>query len=78
MWCTIGITFKRNGRHRDDWACGKPLFHVVVFRLTFCEAESPAIIVDDDGDVVGIVKGRRAAIERGVIERPISAKRAAR
>jgi hypothetical protein len=35
MWCTIGITFKGNGGHRDDWAFGKPLFQIVIFRLAF-------------------------------------------
>ena len=70
MWCAIGITFKRNGRHRNDRAFGKALFQVVVFRLTLCQAESPAIIVDHDGDMIGIVKRGCGAVERGIIEGP--------
>src|SRR5437868_1948179 len=70
MWCAIGITFKRNGRHRDDGTLGKPLFQVVVFRLTFCLAESPAIVVDHDGDMIGVVKGGCGTVKRGIIEGP--------
>ena len=50
--------------------CGEPLFELVVFRLAFGQAEPPAIIVDHDGDVIRIVEGRGAAIERRVVELP--------
>ena len=35
------------------------------------EAEAPAIIVDHDGDMIGIVEGRGGALERGVVEIPL-------
>jgi hypothetical protein len=70
MWCAIGITFKRNGRHHDDWRFGKPLFQVVKFRLTFGQAKAPAIVVDHDGNMIGVIKGGCGAVERGVIEGP--------
>jgi hypothetical protein len=57
IWRAIGIAFKRNGRNRDDWTLGKLPFEVVVFRLTFCQLEAPAIIVDHDGDMIGVIKG---------------------
>jgi hypothetical protein len=44
----IGITFNGNGRHGDDWAFGKPLFQIVIFRVAFSQVEAPAIIMDDD------------------------------
>src|SRR4051794_15920783 len=28
---TVGIAFKRNGRHGDDRACGEPLFQLIIF-----------------------------------------------
>ena len=31
VWRTIGITFERDGGHRDDRVSGKPLFQVVIF-----------------------------------------------
>lgn len=67
----IGVAFKGDRRHGDDRTFGKPLFQIVVFRLAFSEPEPPAVIVDHDGDVIGIVEGRCAAIERGIIEGPL-------
>ena len=67
----VGIALERDGRHRDDRAFGEPLFQIVIFRLAFGEAEPPAVIVDHDVDVIRIVEGRRAAIERGVVEVPL-------
>src|SRR6266576_3165143 len=71
VWCTIGITLKSNGGHGDDRAFGEPLLQIVVFRLAFSQAEPPAVIVDHDVDMVRIVEGRCAAIERGIIEVPL-------
>ena len=68
---TIGITFKRNRRHGDDRTCGKPLFQIVILRFAFSQSEPPAIIMDHDADVIRIVEGRCAAIERGIIEFPL-------
>ncbi len=50
--------------------CGEPLFQIVVFRLAFGEAEPPAVIVDRDRDVIGVIEGCGAAIESGVVEIP--------
>jgi hypothetical protein len=36
--CSIGLSFKGNGRHGDDRAVGKPPFQIVIFRLAFSEA----------------------------------------
>src|SRR2546425_9682899 len=33
VWCTIGVTFKGNGGHGDDWAFGKSLFQTVILWL---------------------------------------------
>jgi hypothetical protein len=69
--CAGGVVLKGNGRHGDDRNLGKLLFQIVVFRLAFSQPEPPAIIMDDDGNVVRIVEGRRTAIERGVVEVPL-------
>ncbi len=55
MGRTVGIPFKGDGRHSDDRACGKPLFQSVIFRLTFRQTETPAVVMDDDGDVIRVV-----------------------
>jgi hypothetical protein len=46
-------------------------FPVVIFQLAFSHSEPPAVIVDNDIDMIRIVEGHRCAIERGVIERPL-------
>jgi len=74
--CAIGIAFERDGRDADHRELRKPPFQIVIFRLALREAESPAVIVDDDGYVIGIIKRRGAAIEDRQI--PILAKRAAK
>ena len=56
--------------HRDHRPFGEPLLQVSVFRLSLRHPEPPAIVVDHDRDVVGVVEGRRAAVERGLVELP--------
>jgi hypothetical protein len=70
VWCAIGVTFKGDGGRGDDRTLGKPLFQIVIFRLAFSQGEPSRIIMDCDGDVIRIVKGRRAAIECRIIEVP--------
>ena len=40
-------------------------------RLALSEPEPPAVVVDHDGDVVGVVEGRGAALEGRVVEVPL-------
>ena len=68
---TVRVAFERYRGNGDRRKFRKALFKRGVFRLAFCKAETPAIIVDDDGDVIWIVEGRRASIERGVVEPPL-------
>src|SRR2546430_1782429 len=70
VWCTIGIAFKSNSGHGDVRTFGEPLFQIVIFRLAFSQSEPPAIIMDHDADMIRIVEGRCAAIERGIVEVP--------
>ena len=51
-------------------ACGKPLFQFVIFRFALGEADPPAVIVNHDSDMIGIVEGHGASIERGIIKVP--------
>ena len=70
MWRTIGIALHRDGRHGDDRRFRKSLVQIVVLGLALGEADSPAIIVDCDGDLIRIIQGRCAAIECGIVEVP--------
>jgi len=58
------------GRHADQRGLRQPLFEVVIFRLALGQAESPAVIMDHDGNVIRVIEGRGAAIERGIVELP--------
>ena len=78
VWCAIGIAFKRNRGHGDVWTCGEPLFQIVILRLAFGQSKPPAIIMDHDADMIRVVEGCCAALERGIVEVPLVAKRAAR
>ena len=60
MRCAVGVAFKRNGGHGDARAFGKPPIQVVIFGIAFSQAEPPAIIMNYDGDMIGVVpKSRR-------------------
>ena len=68
--CAIGVAFECDGRHCDDRRLRKPLFQIVVFRLTLREAEPPAVIMDDDCNVIRVVERCGATIEGGIVEIP--------
>jgi hypothetical protein len=71
MRSSVGVTLKGNSRHRDDRTYGESVFKIVVFRLTICESEPPAIVMNDNRNVIRVFEGRRAAVERGIIELPL-------
>src|SRR4029079_9254123 len=58
------------GGHRDHRAHGKALIQSVILTLAVGQAEPPAIIVNDDTHVIGVIKGSRAAFECGIVEFP--------
>src|SRR6266536_1960311 len=70
VWCTIGITFKGDRGHGDDRTFGKPLLQIVIVRLAFSQSQTPAVVMDDDADMIRVVERRRAAIKLSVIEVP--------
>src|SRR5215207_9422144 len=71
MGRAIGIPFQGDRRDTDRWEFGEPLFQVVVLALTVDQSDPPAVIVDRDIDVIGVLECCRAAIERGVVEVPL-------
>jgi hypothetical protein len=44
---------------------------LVVRRLALGQPQPPAIVVDDDADVIGVVKSGGAGLERSVAEPPL-------
>ena len=66
----IGVAFHCDRRNGDDRRSSEPFLQSVIFRLAFRQSEAPAIIVNHDGDVIGIVERRRGAIECRIVEVP--------
>jgi len=67
----VGVAFEGDGGHGDGRELGELPFQVVVLRLARGQADPPAVVVDHDRDVVGVVEGGRGARERGVVEGPL-------
>src|SRR3954452_20876294 len=70
MWCAVGIALERDGRDADCRACGEPFPQSVILLLAFGRAKPPAVIMNDDVDVIRVVEGLGAARERRVVELP--------
>src|SRR6516164_738817 len=70
VWCTIGIAFERDGGYRDVGPCRQVLLQILVPGLALGKSQPPAIIVNDDGDMIRIVESGRTALERSLIEVP--------
>ena len=71
MGRAVGITFEGDRRHGDDRALGQLLFEIVVLCLALGQAKAPAVVVDHDADVIRVVKGRGAPVERRIVEVPL-------
>jgi len=76
-----GIGFSVRGRaveiagngdrgHSDDGRFKQFLFQIVVPWLAFSQAQPPAVIMNDDADVIRVVEGSCCAIERSIVEVP--------
>src|SRR5690242_11996255 len=68
--CPVGIAFQRNRGYDDGRSFGEPTFQLVVLRLAFRQPEPPAIVMDHDADMIGIVEGGGAALEGSLVEVP--------
>src|SRR4029453_2258445 len=56
MWRTVGVALEGDRGHGDDRGFGEPIFQRGVFGLPFSQPQPPAIVVDDDVAVVGVVE----------------------
>src|SRR6476469_4423828 len=71
MWRAVRVAFQRDRRYGDRRKLTEAFLDVVVFPFAVGEAEAPAIVMDDDGDLIRVVERRGTAIERRVIELPL-------
>jgi hypothetical protein len=70
MGRTVRIAFKGDRRHGNDRAAGELPLQIVILCLALCEADAPTIVVDHNADMISIVEGCGAPIERRVVESP--------
>src|SRR3954451_14042845 len=70
VWCAIGVALQGDGGHGDGGTRGQPPLQIGVLRIAVSQAEPPAVIVDDNSDMIWVVEGRRAALERRIVEVP--------
>ena len=70
MWCAVCVALERDRGHGDDGAFGEPLLQFCVPSFAVSQPESPAVVVNRDGDVIRVVEGRCAALEGRVVEVP--------
>jgi hypothetical protein len=68
---SVEIAADRDRGHIDDGSLEESLLECVVLALAVGEAQPPAVVVDDDVDVVGVVERRRAALVGRVVELPL-------
>ena len=67
---TVEITSDSDCRYGDNGTLERLLFQIVISWLAFRQAQLPAVIMDNDGDMIRVVKGRCGAVERSIIGIP--------
>src|SRR5512133_2119773 len=70
MGRTVGVALEGDRRHGDDRGFGEPILQLGVLGFALGQAQTPAVVVDDDVDVIRVLKRRRAAIKGGIVEAP--------
>ncbi len=71
MRSPVGVTLHRDGGHADDRGPRKTIFKVVVFRFALGQTKPPAIVMNNDRDMIGIVESLCTAFEGFVPEMPL-------
>jgi hypothetical protein len=67
---TVRVPFHGDRRHGNHRTRGQSLLQFIVLRLTLCQADSPAVVMNHNVQVIGILKRRGGAIEGGIVEVP--------
>src|SRR5215831_2427222 len=71
----VRVALECDGGNGDDGTRRQLGFQISVFGFAVGEPESPAIVVDDDGDVIRVVERRGAQVESGIVESPLRRRR---
>ena len=68
---TICVAFERYRRHENRGSRSEPVLDLGISRLPLGNPEPPAIIVDHDIDMIGVVECGRGSREGRVVEVPL-------
>lgn len=71
----VGVPLESNRGDRDVRREGQSGLERIVPPLPISKAKPPAVIVDDDADMIRIFESLRAARERGLLEPPLRRRR---
>ncbi len=71
VWCAVSIALKHDCGHRDNRTLKEPLFKVVIPGFPLSQVETPAVVMDDYGNVIGVVEGLCGAIVGCIIKVPL-------
>ena len=66
----VEVAADRDRRHGNRRASSQLAVEVVVLRFALCQTKPPAIVVDDDVDMIRIGERRGRAVIGGVVELP--------
>src|SRR6478752_10003143 len=67
---SVCVAFDRDGGYRNDGHFGEAFFQLDISRLAVGETQPPAIVMDGDVDVIGIVERSGTASKRRVVKIP--------
>ena len=76
MGRTVGVALEGDRGHGDDRGFGEPILQLGALGFALGQAQTPAVVVDDDVDVIRVLKRRRAAIKGGIVKAPLRRSRA--
>ncbi len=71
MGRAICVSFEGDGWLANGWTLSKQIFEMTAFRLAFNQSPPPAIVVNNDCDVIGIVERDCGAIKCRIMETPL-------
>lgn len=71
MGSAIGVTLQGHGGYGDGRSGSQQRFDRVVQGVAVGKAEAPAVVVDDDVDVVGVLERLRGTDERRLVKLPV-------
>ena len=68
---TVGVALEGDRGYGDGRSLGEPILQRGVLGFALGQPQTPPVVVDDDVDMIRVLKRRRAAIKGGVVKAPL-------